>query len=153
MRLCICSQHRVFPLPWWCFPLRMERFREACAALAGAVMVCHSQKEIWRSWFCRRRVPAKEDKQKRRLYVDYGVLQKIFQKMHVVKAAWIRHYGDLTVLNWSRWVKYCSFFVVNPVGYFWLLYFVFSFVLAKLKTWFWFSPQSSSFCNLVGFSR
>ena len=33
------------------------------------------------------------------LYVDYGVLQKIFPKMHVVKAASVKHCGDLTVIN------------------------------------------------------
>ena len=54
---------------------------------------------------------------------------------HAVKAAWVKHYGELTVLNWRRWLRYCSFLVVKPVDYFWLLYFVFSLVLAKLKTW------------------
>ena len=44
----------------------------------------------------------------------------------------VKHYGDLTVLNWRRWLRYCSFVVVTPVGKFWLLYFVFSLVLAKL---------------------
>ena len=29
VRLCICYQHRVFPLPWWYFPIRTERFRQS----------------------------------------------------------------------------------------------------------------------------
>ena len=28
VRLCIWSQHRVFPLPWWYFPVWMEGFRQ-----------------------------------------------------------------------------------------------------------------------------
>ena len=71
--------------------------------------------------------------------------------VHAVKA--IRQYGDLTVLNWSRWLKYYSFFLVKPVGLFWLFYFVLFLVLAELKTWFWFSLQSSNFCNLVRISN
>ena len=27
MRLCICSQHRVFALPWWYVPIQTEKFR------------------------------------------------------------------------------------------------------------------------------
>ena len=49
-----------------------------------------------KSGFCRRRIPAKVDKPQRLLYVDYGVLQKIFQKIHVVKAVW-------TVLSLALW--------------------------------------------------
>ena len=30
---------------------------------------------------------------------DYAVLQTIFQKIHIVKAAWVKHYEDFTVLN------------------------------------------------------
>ena len=70
--------------------------------------------------------------------------------VHAVKA--VRKLGDLTALNWSSWLKYYSFFVVKLAGYFSLLHFVFSLVLAKLKIWFWFSLQSSSFYNLVRFS-
>ena len=28
-RLCICSQHRVFPLPWWYFPVLIKAFRQS----------------------------------------------------------------------------------------------------------------------------
>ena len=70
--------------------------------------------------------------------------------VHAVKA--VRQLGDLIALNWSSWLKYYSFFVVKLAGYFSLLYFVFSLVLAKLKIWFWFSLHSSSFYNLVRFS-
>ena len=41
----------------------------------------------------------KKGKQKWRLYEDYGVLQKVLQKMHVVKAARVKHYRNFTVLN------------------------------------------------------
>ena len=33
VRFCICSQHGVFPLSWWYFPLRVEKFREFCTVL------------------------------------------------------------------------------------------------------------------------
>ena len=46
--------------------------------LAGAVVVCHLQKEAYfvEEEFLHKKVA----KQKWRLYEDYGVLQKIFQK-------------------------------------------------------------------------
>ena len=28
----------------------------------------------------------------------------------------VGHYGDLTSLNWSRWLKYYIFYVVKPAG-------------------------------------
>ena len=55
VRFCICSQHRVFPLPWWYFPIQVEIFRQSgkfvlyyyekkWKYLAGAVMVCLTKK-------------------------------------------------------------------------------------------------------------
>ena len=46
-----------------------------------------------KSRFCLRRVPAQEDMQHVRLYVDYDVLQI------VTKAVSVRHYEDSTALN------------------------------------------------------
>ena len=36
---CICSQHRVLPLPWWWFLVRMERLREAFTVLRVELMI------------------------------------------------------------------------------------------------------------------
>ena len=46
VRLCISSQHPVFPLPWWYFPVRMERFKvAACTVLRVEVIIfsCYSR--------------------------------------------------------------------------------------------------------------
>ena len=56
MRLCVCLNNffsnKVFPLPWWFFPIRMKTFSQSGKLvlyyekkgnfLAGAVVVCHS---------------------------------------------------------------------------------------------------------------
>ena len=34
----------------------------------------------------------------------------------LIVTAWVKHYGNLTVLNWRRWIRYCSFVVAKPVG-------------------------------------
>ena len=46
MTLCICSQHRVFPLPWWYFTVPQERLsqsehmvRDACTVLRVEVII------------------------------------------------------------------------------------------------------------------
>ena len=36
--------------------------------------------------------------------------------LHAVKVAWMKHYGDLTVLNWKRSLRYGNFIVVKTVG-------------------------------------
>ena len=73
----------------------------------------------------------------------------------VVKAAWVKNDKNLTVLSWRRWLRCCSFVVVKPVGYFWLLYFVFSLVLANLMLdacFVWFSlPNLPAFATWSGF--
>ena len=42
--------------------------------------------------------------------------ENIHEDACIVKAVWVKHYGDLTVMNWSRWKKYCSLSVIKPVG-------------------------------------
>ena len=65
------------------------------------------------------------------VYMRIMMCYRRYSRRH--KAAWVKHYGDLTVKNRRRGLRYCSFILVKPVGYFWLIYFVFSLVLAKLK--------------------
>ena len=51
VRLCICSQHRVFPFPWWYLPVGWKHSDSQSGRLVlyadiiiftGAVVVCHS---------------------------------------------------------------------------------------------------------------
>ena len=49
------------------------------------------------------------------VYMRIMVCYRRYSRRYI-KAAWVNHYGDLTVLNWRRWLRYCSFVVVKPVG-------------------------------------
>ena len=44
VRFCICYQERVFPLPWWYFPVRMKTlaFGKACTVLLWEEMIIFS---------------------------------------------------------------------------------------------------------------
>ena len=53
---------------------------------------CNLQKETRGSGFCWRRVPVQEDKQERRLYVDYGATADIPQSS-------VKQYRDLIALK------------------------------------------------------
>ena len=151
MRFCICFQHRVFPFPWWYFPARMITFRQSQSAklelyyyekkwlfLAGPVVVVTHRKKLEEVEFVDKEFLHKMVN-KNSAYMKIMLCYRRYSRKdtihHAVKAAWVKHYGELTVLNWRRWLRYCNFLVVKPVDYFWLLYFVFSLVLAKLKTW------------------
>ena len=81
--------------------------------------------------------------------------EDIPERMHVLKVVWVKHYGDLTVLNWRRWLRYCSFVELSQQASFdfFILFSLWFWRSWRLDAWFWFSLQSSSFCNLVGFSR
>ena len=90
VRLRICSQHKVFPPCWpW---VRIERFREACTTISGDnFQQAQSSFVTYRTNleevdFAYEEFLDKKTKQQKRLYVDHGVLQKIFQKIHAVKA-------------------------------------------------------------------
>ena len=79
VRLCICSQHRVFPLSCWYFPV----VREAYTVLRVEVKIF--------SW-CSHGLPLIERNLKKWI-LSMKSSYKMFQKMHVIKAAWVKHYA------------------------------------------------------------
>ena len=148
----------VFP----CTDGKIQTVREACTVLQVEVIIfswssCGLSLIEWnlRKWILSTKSSCKGRSTKWHLYVDYGVLQKIFQTMHVRNAAWVKHYGYLTVLNWARWLKYCSFFVVKqfkPASFDFFV--LFSSWLWRNKTWFLGFPvnfpASATWSGLVG---
>ena len=124
-RLCICSQQRI-STSLMVFPRTDENIlvvREARTVLREEVIIF--------SWSSRGLSLIERNLKKWILSTKSSCIKRLTKMVflwglwcatedipdiHVVKAAWVKYYGDLTALNWRRWLRYCSFVAVQPVG-------------------------------------
>ena len=74
VRLCIYSQRRVFQLPWWYFPVWMERFIDAWIVLQVEVLI---------SGWCSRGLSLHRKKLEEVDFVDKEFLHKKINKKGV----------------------------------------------------------------------
>ena len=123
-RLHIFPQYKVFSLSFWYFSflVRMGGFREAWTTsdsndfqLVQSQFVTyrkkHEKKDFVNEEFLHKKINNKD------VYiwimVCYGRYSRRYT-VHVIKA--VRQCGDLTTLNWSRWLNHCSLFAVKTAG-------------------------------------
>ena len=109
VRHCICSQHCVFPLPRWYFPVRKERSRQS-EKIVGTVLRVEVIIFSWcscglsltgrnlKKWILMTKSSCIRCSTKNSVYKWVCATEDACTK----KVVWVKHCRDLTVLSWNR---------------------------------------------------